>query len=78
MDELQIGKVISFDESVGKIISETGEYLFLQEDIEEDFLIRRGRMVAFRGELVYGTKRAFFVRGAENVLMGKVKKEYKS
>ena len=75
MAGFEIGKVVSFNGSYGKIVAKTGEYLFLREDIDDKMLISVGRVVIFRGEKVQDTNRAFFVKGAETILPKKVKKK---
>lgn len=58
----QIGKVRTFDEFVGEIVSSNGVYLFTKEGILEGEKINPNDMVVFRGEEVTNTKKAFFIK----------------
>lgn len=73
--EFEIGKVISFDGYCGKVVSENGEYLFLNGDIEQNISIEVGSLIAFRGEKIQGQGRAFFIKNAEDVLKSEKNKE---
>ena len=77
MEGLEIGIVIFFDGSYGRLVSQTGQYLFFQEDIEDKTLLSKGRIVIFRGERIQDTNRAFFIKGAETILNQKIKRKDK-
>ena len=71
----EIGKVVTFDGYCGSIVSESGEYLFLNTDIDSNSRIEVGTLVAFRGEEVQGKKKAYFVKAAEEILHAGKSKE---
>lgn len=73
--EYEIGKITFFDGHYGKIVSEVGEYLFLDSDINTQTPLHVGYLVAFRGEEKHGQRRAFFVKEADNQLLEKEKQK---
>lgn len=73
--EYEIGKITFFDEHYGKIVSETGEYLFLDSDINTQKKLQVGNLVAFRGELTHDQKRAYFVKEVDENLLERAKQK---
>lgn len=73
--EYEIGKVTFFDNHYGKIVSEEGEYLFLDSDIDTQTPLHVGDLVAFRGELKHDKRRAYFVKKAEEKLLENAKQK---
>lgn len=71
----EIGKITFFDEHCGKIVSESGEYLFLESDISTQKKLQVGDLVIFRGEEKYDQKRAYFVKEADENFIGKAKQK---
>jgi hypothetical protein len=59
---ITIGKIKSYDQATGEIVSQEGIFLFTKEDISEEELININDMVLFRGEEIQGQKKAFFIR----------------
>lgn len=57
-----VGKVRSFDELTGEIVSKEGIYLFTQDEISEGEVITINDMVLFRGEEVQGQNKAYFIK----------------
>lgn len=73
--EYEIGKITFFDGHYGKIVSENGEYLFLDSDINTQTPLHIGYLVAFRGEEKHEQKRAYFVKEANEKLLEKAKQK---
>jgi hypothetical protein len=59
---ISIGKIKSYDQATGEIVSQEGIFLFTKEDISDEELININDMVLFRGEEIQGQKKAFFIR----------------
>lgn len=57
-----IGKVRTFDNYVGEIISQDDVYLFIAENISSPEKIAANDMVLFRGEEINNVKTAFFIK----------------
>lgn len=73
----EIGKVKQYNGIIGVIVSKNGIYKFLNRDIKETEKITVGDYVLFRGEIVNGEYRAFFVKlFSKGVLDYENKKEY--
>ena len=77
----EIGKVrkINHEEGVGEIVSQSGNYMFLLNDIGFNTLnLKEGDTVKFRAEKIQDYNRAFFV---DKIILEKDylnnKKEYK-
>lgn len=64
--DIEIGKVIKYDDVVGKIISSSGNYLFLSNELENK--INLNDLVIFRPECFNNLKRAFFVSNLKDYL----------
>ena len=60
--KVSIGKVRSYNNSIGDIISKEGVYLFTQEELEENESININDIVLFRGEEIQNQKKAFFIK----------------
>ncbi len=73
--EYEIGKVTFFDNHCGKVVSESGEYLFLDSDIQTQKILQVGDLVSFRGELKHEQKRAYFVKEADENLLERAKQK---
>ncbi len=73
--DYEIGKITSFDGHCGKIVSENGEYLFLDVDIQSEKELQVGDLVKFRGENIYGQQKAYFVKYAEEFMIEKSKQK---
>ncbi len=46
----KIGKIVEFDGYNGRIVTETQEYYFIRDDIEENVRIEKGDIVKFQGK----------------------------
>lgn len=64
--EFKIGKVYSYDNKLGKIVTDNDEYLFNEDDIESES-INKGDLVQFRPEVINDINRAFFVSKTNNI-----------
>lgn len=60
-----IGKVRTYENSAGEIVSNDGTYLFTEDSISSNEEISLNDMVLFRGEEIHGIKKAFFIRKLE-------------
>ncbi len=59
---IYIGKIHEYDSFIGKIVTTTGTYLFIGDDVENDALLEKDDVVMFRGETIHNQKRAFFIK----------------
>lgn len=59
---VKIGRVRSYDNSVGEIVTLDEKYIFTKDSIAETEELSTNDMVVFRGEEIQGMKRAFFIR----------------
>lgn len=59
---ITIGKVRTYNDITGEIVSKDGIYLFSKDDIADDETICIEDVVRFRGEEKHGIKRAYFIR----------------
>lgn len=57
-----IGKIRSYDNFVGEIVSQKGTYMFTNKDLSTEEEININDTVIFRGENVQNIKKAFFIR----------------
>ena len=57
--EFKLGKVYSYENKLGKIVTDTEEYIFNEDDLENQVV--KGDIVQFRPEEINDIKRAFFV-----------------
>lgn len=57
-----LGKIVEYDNFVGKIISKEGIYMYTEEDIVEGQEIKLNDLVIFRGEEIQNQKKAYFVK----------------
>lgn len=71
----EVGKIVIFDGYYGKLVSENGEYFFLNTDIDSEMNVEVGSLVAFRGEEVNGQLRAFFIKPPEEFIKIEKNKE---
>ncbi len=60
--KISVGKIRTFDQTSGDIVSQEGNFLFTKEDIAENEIININDIVLFRGEEIKGQKKAFFIR----------------
>ena len=65
--EFKLGKVYSFENRLGKIITEQEEYIFNEDDLEVKN-IKKGDIVKFRPEIVNDINRAFFVTKVDEMI----------
>lgn len=65
--EFKLGKVYSFENRLGKIITEQEEYIFNEDDLEVKN-IKKGDIVKFRPETVNDINRAFFVTKVDEMI----------
>lgn len=60
--KISVGKIRSYDQTTGSIVSQDGNFIFTKEAIVENEELNPNDMVLFRGEEVQGQKKAFFIR----------------
>ena len=60
--KMLIGKVRTYNDITGEIVSKDGLYLFTTEDIIDNENLCVEDIVTFRGEEIHGSKRAYFIR----------------
>ena len=62
--EISIGmiKEIDYSAGIGYLITDNNEYMFLTKDIINNIILNKNDLVKFRGEIINGTKRAFFIK----------------
>lgn len=60
--QYNIGKIRTYDNYTGEIISQDGVFIFLNENISGTKELTINDVVMFRGEEIQGTKKAFFVQ----------------
>lgn len=58
----EIGKVKQYNGIMGVIVSHSGIYKFLDRDVKKSENISVDDYVLFRGEIINGESRAFFVK----------------
>lgn len=60
--QYNVGKVRNYDNFIGFIVANDGEYMFNSENILENEEIIQNDIVMFRGEEIQGKKIAFFIK----------------
>ena len=68
----EFGKIFKYDSGVGEILSISGDkYIFLENDLKEDYEKINGKVIIFRPEIINNEKRAFYIQNIENTLKNK-------
>ena len=70
--QFEVGKIINYDNNVGEILAYNREkYLFINEDLQEEYNCLMDKVVIFRPEKINDQNRAFYIHNIENILINK-------
>lgn len=61
-NSINIGKIRTFDNYVGEIVSQDGIYLFTKENTIPEENLKENDTVIFRGEKINNTNVAYFIK----------------